>query len=491
MNDLTAQSWFGWAVALVVGLPVLLIALTELHGWLVARGSVFAGPVAMLRNFALPAGAVLVLFTQVWELDNEATWVRILATAFGFLVIVLVLAVLSALLFEQAATGTWRQRMPSIFVDIARLVLVVGLAVVFSWVWGANVGGLFAALGVTSIVLGFALQNAVGSIISGLLLLFEQPFHLGDWLDAEGVKGRVVEVNWRSVHIDTGTGIKIVPNANLAGAAFTNLSQPAGRHVVEVATTFGSSDPPDAVQALLDRLGRDVPVIGIEPHAATSMTGPKSYSTTIAIRSPADAEQVTATFLRWSWYAARRAGLHLDGASDSFTSEEAVRGAVEQLAASLHLDDDEIATAATGMRIERWAAGDRLQHEGDVPDALRFVLRGRVMLDMRSPRGDLVPTGGLPPGQILGLAGLTRQHILSGAVAATEAEVLAAPIELIEQLMRGNARLARDLGRAIDIRTQSQVAAKSALLTGRTPASEPDFAALDGQRRAEPSRSSG
>ena len=80
--------------------------------------------------------------------------------------------------------GTWRERMPSIFVDIVRLVLiVVGLGLLFSWVWGADVAGLFAALGVTSIVLGFALQNAVGSVISGLLLLFEQPFQLGDWLD--------------------------------------------------------------------------------------------------------------------------------------------------------------------------------------------------------------------------------------------------------------------------------------------------------------------
>ena len=47
---------------------------------------------------------------------------------------------------------------------------------------------------------------------------------------------------------------------------------------------------------------------------------------------------------------------------------------------------------------------------------------------MRSPHGDLVLTGELPPGQILGLAGLTRQRILSGAVALGELEVLVAPI---------------------------------------------------------------
>ena len=119
--------------------------------------------------------------------------------------------------------------MPSIFVDIARLVLIVtGLALLFSWVWGANVAGLFAALGVTSIMLGFALQNAVGSIISGLLLLFEQPFRLGDWLDTGSTKGRVVEVNWRAVHIETGNGVQIIPNATL-GRGVVQQPQPTGR----------------------------------------------------------------------------------------------------------------------------------------------------------------------------------------------------------------------------------------------------------------------
>ena len=78
-------------------------------------------------------------------------------------------------------------------------------------------------------MLGLALQNSVGQIISGLLLLFEQPFQLGDWLDTPTARGRVVEVNWRATHIDTGSGMQIMPNSVLAAASFTNLSRPAGR----------------------------------------------------------------------------------------------------------------------------------------------------------------------------------------------------------------------------------------------------------------------
>ena len=90
-------------------------------------------------------------------------------------------------------------------------------------------------------MLGLALQNSVGQIISGLLMLFEQPFQLGDWLDTPSARGRVVEVNWRAVHIDTGSGLQITPNSVLAGASFTNLSRPPGSHKITVETTFSAA----------------------------------------------------------------------------------------------------------------------------------------------------------------------------------------------------------------------------------------------------------
>ena len=160
---------------------------------------------------------------------------RIVSTVFGFVVLVLLLSGLNATLFQGAPEGTWRKRIPSIFLDVARFALIaVGLALILSYIWGANVGGLFTALGITSIVLGLALQNSVGQIISGLLVLFEQPFQIGDWIETPTAKGRVVEVNWRATHIDTGSGLQIMPNSVLAAASFTNFSRPPGSHSISV-----------------------------------------------------------------------------------------------------------------------------------------------------------------------------------------------------------------------------------------------------------------
>lgn len=183
MISVLNSTWLVWAIVVAVGFPVLLVLLTEVHNALRRRGSALARLVILLRNYILPLGALLLLLVQAMEISDEATSVRVVATLFGIVLLVLMLSGFNATLIQGAPEDSWRRRMPSIFLDVARFaVIAVGVTVIMANIWGANVGGLFAALGVTSIVLGLALQNSVGQIISGLLLLFEQPFRLGDWI---------------------------------------------------------------------------------------------------------------------------------------------------------------------------------------------------------------------------------------------------------------------------------------------------------------------
>ena len=225
-------SWLYWAVGLAIGLPV---AADQPHrmaprSWRAGRAHL-ARPVNLLRSYLVPLAALLVLLVKVAQVPAQFNSVRVLATVFGFVVLLLLLSGLNATVFEGAPQGSWRKRVPTIFRDVTRFLLIaVGLALIFSYVWGVRVGGLFTALGVTSVVIGLMLQNSVGQIVSGLFMLFEQPFRIGDWLDTPAARGRIVEANWRAVHIQTGHGLQITPNSVLAATSFTNLSRPPGAH---------------------------------------------------------------------------------------------------------------------------------------------------------------------------------------------------------------------------------------------------------------------
>lgn len=467
MTALTDQSWFWWAVGIVVGLPVILFLLSEVLTALQRSGSPMARPVALVRNYVVPSAALFLLLTRAADVSVQVPWVRVVATVFGFVLLIAVLSALNIAVFTEAEPGSWRSRMPSIFVDIFRLVLVVaGLAMLFSWVWGADVAGLFTALGVTSIVLGFALQNAVGSIISGLLLLFEQPFKLGDWLDTGTARGRVVEVNWRAVHLDTGEGIRITPNAALAGSSFVNLSRPVGPPAVVISTVFPVTDPPDQVCRLLEQVATD---IGGRNHAVAPVAravDAGSYSVSIPLLGPADAAATRALFRRWVWYAARRAGLHLDGATDELSTEPAVAAGVARIADRLGIDDAEQGRLAQVSRLERYGAGELVQRPRSIPDGMRFVLGGGCELFVPTPAGER-PIGSVAVGEYLGQTALTREPVLAGAVATAETTVLFLPATALDTFLRSHPRLAHELGEAIELRRRR---ARQALTDAGQPA---------------------
>jgi small-conductance mechanosensitive channel/CRP-like cAMP-binding protein len=463
MTEIWKEAWFPWAVGLAIGLPIVLVVLTEIYGALVRRGNPAAKPVRLLRNLVVPVFALFVLLTLASDQQFDLNWVRVVGTVLGFLLILLVLSAFNVALFANASEGSWQKRLPSIFIDLARLALIlVGLAILFSWVWGADVGGLFAALGVTSIVIGLALQNAVGSVISGLLLLFEQPFKLGDFLDTPSGRGRVVEVNWRAVHIDTGNGIQIVPNSSLAGASFTNLSQPVGAYVATVPVKFTTDDPPHRVAALLRGVAATLPMLDPADKPTVTYAGNGGYAVSLPVVSPAAEEEAVSLFLAWLWYAARRDDLALDGDStDPVNTPENVREALSFVGPLFSLDDDYLDQIAPSCRIEQWGAGEQVQGLGVVPDSLRIVLEGTLQLSTPFEKGQL-EFALVERGESVGLTSLTRQATTYYATAARPVRILRVPRDAVDAAVRRNPALARRIGEQLDNRRRMSLDAITA-----------------------------
>ncbi|HWS50893.1 MAG TPA: mechanosensitive ion channel family protein [Microbacterium sp.] len=453
MGDIFADGSAWWMIAFAVGLPVVLVLLTELINALRRRDHPAAGPLRLLRNAVVPVGGLLALLAFAFQSPAELAWVRVVATVFGFLLILLVLSSFNVAIFANAEPGSWRDRIPTIFIEIARLVLVVvGLAILFSWVWGADVGGLFAALGVTSIVIGLALQNAVGGVISGLLLLFEQPFKIGDWLDTGGITGRVVEVNWRAVHLETSAGIQIVPNSTLSGASFTNLSEPAGAHFATTTVKFATDDPPYAVMALLRDVAEALPTRVAGAQVSAEYTGSATYSVSIPVAGPADVSRVLSLYLSWLWYAARRRHLALDGDETDPVAEPArLEAAVDALAQTLHVQPGEREAILKVARLERYGIGEVVLGVGIVPDEVRLVVEGHALLslDVADGRVDFARSD---RGDIIGHTALTRERSQSVTTAGDILTVLVLPLATIDDLIRSHPRLAAEIGESLELK---------------------------------------
>lgn len=447
------DGWIWWAVALAVGVPIVLVILTEILGALTRRGSPAAGPVRLLRNWVVPVAALFALLVFALRSDADQVWARVVATVLGFLLILLVLSAFNVALFANAKEGSWQERIPSIFVELARLILVVvGLALLFQWVWQADVAGLIAALGVTSIVIGLALQNAVGGVISGLLLLFEQPFKIGDWLNAAGVQGRVIEVNWRAVHIDTGSGIQIIPNSSLSGASFTNLSEPEGPHHVMTDVVFTTDDPPHEVMALLVEVADSLPMRVAGVRATADYRGSGKYAVSLPIIGPQHASRALTLYLAWLWYAARRRGLAIDGdATDPIAESGQLERALDVVGPTLRLGEKERELVLATSRLERFGLGEVVQPTGVLPHDIRFIVDGSVRLAVEVD-GGRIDFSTAEVGDYIGQTALTRERTLTTAVAADVVTVLVVPLETVDELVRSRPLLAQEIGQSIELK---------------------------------------
>lgn len=110
-------------------------------------------------------------------------------------------------------------------------------------VLGVNLKSLGLLVSALSIGLGFGLQHIVNNFISGILILFERPFRIGDWIVLNDKEGIVRKINIRSTELETfDKALIIIPNADIISGELTNwtLTDPQGRLTISVGVGYDS-----------------------------------------------------------------------------------------------------------------------------------------------------------------------------------------------------------------------------------------------------------
>ena len=122
---------------------------------------------------------------------------------------------------------------------------------------------LVSALGVG---IGFGLQNVVNNFVSGLILVFEHPVQVGDFVEVGTTFGEIRKIGFRASVLRTPDGAEvIIPNGELVGARFINwsLSDRLRRISISVGVAYGTD--PNRVMDILLGIARKHPAVLTEP----------------------------------------------------------------------------------------------------------------------------------------------------------------------------------------------------------------------------------
>jgi small-conductance mechanosensitive channel len=130
---------------------------------------------------------------------------------------------------------------------------------------GVEVGVLLGAAGILTVALGFASQTSASNLISGLFLLGERPFSVGDVIQIGARTGVVLSVDLLSVKLRTFDNLFVrVPNETLIKSEIVNLSRHPIRRI-EINLRIAYSESLDKVGHILLELAQEDPDVLQEP----------------------------------------------------------------------------------------------------------------------------------------------------------------------------------------------------------------------------------
>ena len=142
---------------------------------------------------------------------------------------------------ENAAS---RRSLASVAESVGHLVVALLAAFVIAGLFGLNLNGLIAGLGITGLALALAARDSVANIFGAISIIIDQPFNVGDWILVEDIEGEVVQIGLRTTLIRSSADTLItVPNSNLVNSPVENFSQRRFRRIQPSFEFEADSDP--------------------------------------------------------------------------------------------------------------------------------------------------------------------------------------------------------------------------------------------------------
>lgn len=163
--------------------------------------------------------------------------------------------------------------------------------------FGVSATSIVAVLGAAGLAIGLALQGTLSNIASGIMLVFLRPLRVGEYVEAGGVAGTVVNVGLFTTELKRFDGLYVsVPNSQIWSSHVINYSRNVTRRVEVLVGVAYDADLDRARQILLET-ARALPGVLADPAPEVVITSLNQSSVDMSVRAWVPAGDYTK---RWS-----------------------------------------------------------------------------------------------------------------------------------------------------------------------------------------------
>lgn len=148
-----------------------------------------------------------------WFADKTGS---IIASAFAIFAAMAVYGLLSLINKGITFKGKKAKTVGSILQSLTRYAVIIIAAFIVLGIWGVNVATLLGGIGILSLIIGLGCQSLINDIISGIFLVTDKTFDVGDIVVIDDFRGTVVEIGIKSTKVmDAGGNIKTISNSSI------------------------------------------------------------------------------------------------------------------------------------------------------------------------------------------------------------------------------------------------------------------------------------
>ncbi|HKN14363.1 MAG TPA: cyclic nucleotide-binding domain-containing protein [Candidatus Binatus sp.] len=407
-------------------------------------------------------------------IPNEQVGQKVAVAAFVLFLFGLIRLVLE---FVDAVSRRGKVHFSSIGKELLMLVLwFVVVMVVLYTDFGVQPLSILTTTTVFAAVLGFALQETLGNVFSGLSLSIGRPFDPGDWIRSGTHVGQVKGIAWRATTIVTRDGERLeVPNSVIAKDVLFNYTTGHVREEITVGISYGV--PPNHVREVVLTLLRDVPGVLREPPPEVLVWSYGDFAIQYLIKywigDYGVQEHVRDRVASSLWYALRRHSIEIPFPTRTVHVRDAGRDEDERADAQFErelmsdlrqvdwlrgLSDDELRLLVPTVAVRQFGAGEMLVRAGEAGESMFIVRSGKAEVFGHTADGQVRHIAEIGPGVITGeMALMTGEPRNANVRALTDLEVIEMDREGLTRLFKEHPDAVASIGDIITARNRERL----------------------------------
>lgn len=222
-------------------------------------------------------------------LGQKNTYMSIITIIIYILIGYIIYVLLKKILIKSLNKKKKReQTLKKLLISIIKVAIIIIEIIVILETLGINVTSLLAGLGIASVVLGLALQDIMKDILSGIFIVIEDQYDVGDLVEINNFTGNIISVGLKSTKIKNYEGkIKIISNRNISEVI--NYSKSNNYAIIDIPVSYEEniSKVEKVLNKIIDKIKEldniigNVELLGINELAESSI----NYRLTAEVKS--------------------------------------------------------------------------------------------------------------------------------------------------------------------------------------------------------------